>query len=176
VQLINMRADTIASVWSRREIDAAYIWIPVLPKLVEDDGVVIFKTGDLNNIGLAMFDAFLVRDEFKKRHPELVLAFLKDFEKIATEFKNNPKEVVATMTAFLGVDEAAVMRSLNAFYPVPPREQLTDKWLGKPGQKDSAVVKTLQVQAQFLKETGQIGALPADMNGLVDSSFVAQMV
>ncbi len=176
VQLINMRADTIASVWARREIDAAYIWIPVLPKLVEDNGAVIFKTGDLNNIGLAMFDAFLVRDEFKKRHPELVLAFLKDFERIAADFKNNPKEVVATMTTFLGVDEATVTRSLNAFYPVPAREQLTDKWLGKPGQKDSAVVKTLQVQAQFLKETGQIGALPADMNGLVDSSFVAQMV
>lgn len=175
VQLINMRADTIASVWARREVDAAYIWIPVLPKLVEDDGVVIFKTGDLNAAGLVMFDAFLVRDDFKKRHPELVLAFLKDFERIAGDFKNNPKEVVATMTAFLGVDEATVMRSLNAFYPVPAREQLTDKWLGKPGQKDSAVVKTLQVQAQFLKDTGQIGAVPADMNGLVDSSFVAQL-
>ena len=59
-----------------------------------------------------MFDAFLVRDEFKKKNPELVLAFLKDFEKIAVTFKQNPKDVVDTMTKFLGVDEAAVMRSL----------------------------------------------------------------
>jgi taurine transport system substrate-binding protein len=59
---------------------------------------------------------------------------------------------------------------------VTAREQLTDKWLGKPGTKNSSVVKTLQVQAAFLKETGQINALPKDMNGLVDSSFLAQMV
>ena len=80
------------------------------------------------------------------------------------------------MTKFLGVDEAAVMRSLNTFYPVSAKEQLTAKWLGKPGERNSAVVRTLQTQAEFLKDTGQINALPKDMNGLIDSSFVAQMV
>ena len=82
-----------------------------------------------------MFDAFLVRDEFKQKNPDLVLAFLKDFEQIAATFKQNPKEVVETMTKFLGVDEAAVMRSLNTFYPVPAREQLTAKWLGQAGRQ-----------------------------------------
>ena len=136
VKLINMRADTIASAWNRREIDASYIWMPVAPKLVEDGGTVIFKTGDLNAHNLVIFDAFLVRDEFKRQSPELVLAFLKDFEQLAKVFKQNPKEVVETMTKFLGVDEATVMRSLNAFYPVPASEQLTPKWLGQPGDKD----------------------------------------
>ena len=176
VQLINMRADQIASAWTRREIDASYIWVPVLPKLVEDGGTVIFKTGDLNAHNIVVFDGFLVRDEFKRRNPDLVLAFLKDFEQIASTFKQNPKEVVETMTKFLGVDEAAVMRSLDTFHPVPAREQLTSKWLGKPGEKNSAAVKTLQVQAEFLKDTGQINALPKDMNGLVDTSFIAKMV
>jgi taurine transport system substrate-binding protein len=175
VQLINMKADTIASAWTRREIDASYIWVPIIPKLVEDGGTVLFKTGDLNATGLVMFDAFLVRDEFKKQHPDLVLAFLKDFEKIATTFKNDPKDVIATMTKFLGVDEAAVRRSLDTFHPVPAREQLSDKWLGKPGDKNSAVAKTLQVQAEFLKDTNQINAVPKDMSGLIDSSFVAKL-
>jgi taurine transport system substrate-binding protein len=175
VQLINMKADTIASAWTRREIDASYIWVPIIPKLVEDGGTVLFKTGDLNASGLVMFDAFLVRDEFKKQHPDLVLAFLKDFEKIAISFKNDPKDVIATMTKFLGVDEAAVRRSLDTFHPVPAKEQLSDKWLGKPGDKNSAVAKTLQVQAQFLKDTNQINAIPKDMSGLIDSSFVAKL-
>lgn len=176
VQLINMRADTIASAWARREIDASYIWVPIIPKLVEDGGRVIFKTGDLNAHNLVMFDAFLVRDAFKRQNPDLVLAFLKDFDQIATTFKQNPKEVVETMTKFLGVDEAAVMRSLNTFHPVPAREQLTSSWLGAPGEKNSAVVKTLQVQAEFLKDTGQINALPKDLNGLIDTSFIQKMV
>ena len=175
VKLINMRADTIASAWQRNELDASYIWVPVIPTIVADGGTVLFKTGDLNKSNLVMFDAFLVRDEFKKKNPDLVLAFLKDFEQIAAMFKSNPKDVVETMTKFLSVDEAAVMRSLNTFYPVPAKEQLTSLWLGKPGEKDSGAIKTLQVQAEFLKETGQINALPKDMNGLVDKTFLQQM-
>lgn len=175
VTLVNMRADTIASAWTRREIDAAYIWIPVAPKLVEDQGTIIFKSGDLNKSGIVVFDALGVRNEFKQKNPDLVLAFLKEFDKIATTFKQNPKEVVDTMTKFLGVDEAAVMRSLNTFYPVPAKEQMTSAWLGKPNERDSAVVKTLVAQGEFLKETGQITAMPKDMNGLVDKTFVAQM-
>jgi taurine transport system substrate-binding protein len=175
VSLINMRADQIASAWSRREIDASYIWVPVAPAIVADAGTILFKTGDLNAKGIVVFDAFAVRDEFKQKNPELVLAFLKDFEEIARTFKQNPKEVVDTMTKFLNVDEATVMRSLNTFYPVPAKEQLTARWLGRPGERDSSVVKTLQTQAEFLKETGQINALPKDLNGLVDKTFVAQL-
>ncbi len=175
VNLINMRADTIASAWNRREIDASYIWVPVAPKLVEDGGTILFKTGDLNAHNLVIFDAFLVRDGFKRQNPELVLAFLKDFEQLAKVFKQNPKEVVETMTKFLGVDEATVMRSLNTFYPVPASEQLTPKWLGQAGDKNAAALKTLQVQAEFLKETGQINAMPKDMDGLIDRSFLAKM-
>ena len=173
--LINMRADQIASAWTRREIDASYIWIPVAPTLVADQGTIVFKSGDLNAGGVVIFDALGVRDEFKQKNPDLVLAFLKDFEQIAQTFKSNPKEVVDTMTKFLGVDEAAVMRSLNTFHPVSAKEQLTSAWLGKPGERDSAVVKTLVTQAEFLKEAGQITALPKDMNGLVDKSFVQKM-
>ncbi|MEO7055335.1 MAG: ABC transporter substrate-binding protein [Caldimonas sp.] len=175
VTLINMRSDQIASAWTRREIDASFIWVPVVPVLVADGGTILFKTGDLNAKGIVVFDAFAVRDEFKQKNPELVLAFLKDFEQIARTFKSNPKEVVDTMTKFLNVDEAAVMRSLNTFYPVPAKEQMTSQWLGKPGERDSAVVRTLQTQAEFLKENGQINVMPKDFNGLIDKSFVAQL-
>ncbi len=175
VRLINMRADQIASAWQRREIDASYIWVPVVPRLTDDGGRIIFKTGDLASTGLVVFDGLLVRDAFKQQSPELVLAFLKDFEQIAQAFKQDPKDVVETMTKFLGVDEPAVMRSLNTFYPVPAREQVTAKWMGKPGDKETGVVKTLQTQAQFLLESGQISAMPKDWSGLVDPSFVAKM-
>ncbi|MFI4988507.1 MAG: hypothetical protein ACHQF3_13800, partial [Alphaproteobacteria bacterium] len=65
---------------------------------------------------------------------------------------------------------------LDVFHPVSPQEMATDKWMGKPGAKDTGAVKSLTVQAQFLKETGQINAMPADMSGLVDASFLAKMV
>ncbi|MBC7484941.1 MAG: ABC transporter substrate-binding protein [Rhizobacter sp.] len=69
VTLINMRADTIASAWTRREIYASDIWVPVIPKLVEHGGMVLFKTGDLNAVGLVMFDAFPCATSSRRRTP-----------------------------------------------------------------------------------------------------------
>lgn len=176
VQMINMRADQIYSAWQRHEIDATYITISVFSQLLEQNGKVIFQTGDLNKEGLVIFDALLVRDDFKEKHPDLVLAFLKDYERIATEFKNDPTDVIATMTKYLSLDEAAVRRSLDSFYPIPAKDQLTSAWMGKPGETDTGVLKTLDIQAQFLLEAGQITAKPKDFSALVDHSFILRMV
>jgi taurine transport system substrate-binding protein len=80
-----------------------------------------------------------------------------------------------TMTKFLNVEEPVVQRSLDTFYPVPLEEMLSDKWMGRPGRKDTGVLKTLRTQAEFLKESGQINQIPADFSGLVDASFAAKM-
>ena len=65
VKLINMRPDSIAATWRRKEIDAAFIWHPILGDLVQQDGKVIFTTGDLKPHGTLVFDGIIVRNEFK---------------------------------------------------------------------------------------------------------------
>lgn len=174
--LLNMRADQILPAWQRGDIEAAYIWVPVLPRLVEAQGEIIFKTGDLaDKTGLVIFDALVVRDAFKQQHPELVQKFLIELRRLSTLFKQEPKLVMDTMTKFLNVDDAVVQRSLDTFYPVPLEEMLSEKWMGQPGAKDTGVLKTLRTQAEFLKESGQINQVPADFSGLVDASFAAKM-
>jgi len=176
VTLINMRADQILPAWQRKDIEAAYIWVPVLPRLVEEQGRIIFQTGDLaEKTGLVIFDALVVRDAFKEQHPELVQRFIGELRRVSALFKAEPKQVIGTMTKFLSVDEAVVQRSLDTFYPVSVEEMLSEKWMGRPGAKESGVIKTLRTQAEFLKESGQINQIPADLSGLVDSSFAAKM-
>jgi len=176
VKLLNMRADQILPAWQRKDIDAAYIWVPVLPRLVEDDGKIIFKTGDLRTkTGLVVFDALVVRDAFKTEQPQLLQRFLAEIQRLSVLFKQDPKQVLGTMTKFLSADEAVVQRSLDTFYPVPVAEMLTDTWMGAPGAKDSGVLRSLKAQAEFLKDSGQINAMPADLGGLVDSSFAAKL-
>jgi len=74
VTLLNLRPDTIVAAWQRKEIDAAYIWHPVLGSLVADGGRIIFMSGDLIPSGTIVFDGIVCRDAFKKAHPDLVLA------------------------------------------------------------------------------------------------------
>lgn len=175
VTLLNMRADQILPAWQRKDIDAAYIWVPVLPRLTAEDGAIIFKTGDLAKTGLVVFDALVVRDAFKQQHPELVSKLLGEIQRLSALFKQQPQLVIDTMTKFLNVDEATVKRSLDTFYPVSLQEMTTEAWMGQPGAKDSGVIRSLRTQAEFLKESGQINQMPADLSGLVDSSFVAKM-
>lgn len=47
--------------------------------------------------------------------------------------------------------------------------------MGKPGDKDTGVLKTQEIQAQFLLDAGQIMDMPKDLSGLVDRSFVREM-
>lgn len=176
VTLLNMRADQVLPAWQRKDIDAAYIWVPVLPRVVADGGRIIFKTGDLaTKSGLVVFDALVVRDGFKAEQPELLQKFLAEIQRLSILFKQEPRRVLDTMTKFLGADEATIQRSLDTFYPVPVSEMLTDVWMGRPGAKDSGVARSLRVQADFLKERGQIGAVPADLSAMVDASFAAKL-
>ena len=116
-----------------------------------------------------------MRDDFKKQNPDLVLAFLKDSSRSRTTFKQNPKDVVETMTKFLGVDEAAVMRSLNTFHPVPAKEQLTSAGWASPASATAPVVQDAAVAGRVPEgRPARSRRMPKDMNGLVDKSFVAQ--
>jgi len=175
VTLLNMRADQILPAWQRKDIDAAYIWVPVLPALVQDGGKIIFQTGDLSRTGLVVFDALVVRDDFKRQQPELLQKFLAEIRRLSILFKQEPAQVRDTMARFLSVDPAVVQRSLDTFYPVPVEEMLTEKWMGRPGARSSGVLESLKVQADFLKDSGQINRVPDDLAPLVDASFAARL-
>ena len=54
--------------------DAAATWSPTTASI-------LLKTGDLAASGTLVFDGIVVRDEFKQKHPDLVLAYLKEYER-----------------------------------------------------------------------------------------------
>ncbi|MFU8864703.1 MAG: aliphatic sulfonate ABC transporter substrate-binding protein [Rhodobacterales bacterium] len=175
VELINLRPDAIAAAWSQGAIDAAYIWTSVLAKLEEDGGEIIFTSGDLVEQGVLLLDGFVVRDSFKKEHPDLVLACLQEFARIDAEFAENPDEVVETLTDFLQIDRALVQRFVDTTHSLTPQEQATKEWMGAPGDTDTGIQMALQKQAQFMLDTNQIMQMP-DLTKFIDSSFIAQMV
>ena len=176
VKLINLKSDGILPAWQRKDIDAAYIWNPILGKLTEADGVIIFTTGDLVATGTAMFDAIVVRNAFKESHPDLVLAYLKELNRINLIYREKPNEVADVLSPYLQVAREVPLTIAKQTYTITPQEMLTDTWMGKPGAKTSGVVRSLAAQAEFLKEADQIRAVPPDFSKFVDNSFVAKMV
>jgi taurine transport system substrate-binding protein len=176
VTLVNVKADSILATWQRKDIDGAYIWHPVLGDLLADNGKLLLKTGDLAASGTLVFDGIVVRDEFKQKHPELVLAYLKEYDRLCTMYEKQPQEVVKVLSPYLQMTPEKTMDYINTFHSIPPKELASEKWMGMPGAKDTGVIRTLQSQAEFLKSAEQMTTIPPSWAPYVDSSFLAKMV
>ncbi|GAA4359359.1 taurine ABC transporter substrate-binding protein [Variovorax defluvii] len=176
LQLVNLKSDGIVPAWQRKDIDAAYIWNPVLPKLAAEGGVVIFRSGDLIASGTVIFDGIVVREEFKQKHPDLVLIYLKELDRINGIYREQPAQVAEVMAPYLQLPPETALTVAKSTHTITPREMLTDTWMGAPGAKKTGVLDTLMAQAEFLKNADQVKAIPPDLSRFVDSSFVAKMV
>ncbi len=176
VTMINIKPDSILATWQRKDIDAAFIWHPILGDLVADNGRILLKTGDLAAQGTLVFDGIVVRDEFKQKHPELVLAYLKEYDRLCQIYDKQPEEVVKVLSPYLQLSPEKTMEYIKTFHSIPPKELATDKWMGMPGAKSTGVLRTLQAQADFLKAAEQMNTVPPTFAPYVDSSFLAKMV
>ena len=176
VTLINVKPDSILATWQRKDIDGAYIWHPVLGDLLADNGKLLLKTGELAASGTLVFDGIVVRNEFKEKHPDLVLAYLKEYDRLCTIYEKQPHEVVKVLSPYLQMTPEKTMDYINTFHSISPKELATDKWMGLPGAKDTGVMRTLQSQAEFLKSADQLTTIPPSWAPYVDSTFLAKMV
>src|SRR4030095_15350629 len=122
VTLINIKADSIQATWQRKDIDGAYIWNPILGDLVADNGKIILTTGDLAAGGTLVFDGIVVRDEFKQKHPELVLAYLKEYARLCDIYEKEPDEVVKVLSPYLAMTPDKTMEYIKTFHPVPVKD------------------------------------------------------
>jgi len=175
VRLINIKPDALAATWKRGDIDAAFIWRPVLGDLLADGGRILLETGDLARQGVRVFDGIVAGNEFKEKHPDLLLAYLVEYDRICAQYRDHPEEVVKVMANFLNMAPETTRAYIRSFHSLTPKEILGDDWMGRPGASDTGVLRALRAQGEFLVENGQIPRAPADYRPYVDASFVARM-
>lgn len=176
VKLINMKPDSLFATWARGEIDGAYIWHPFLGQLTAQDGTVLLTTADLRSEGFLVFDGIVVRNEFKHKHPDLLLAYLKNYAQTCQHFREQEDAVVADFAKFLGLPVDTTRQYVSTFVTLKPQEVLSQGWMGAPGAKNTGVLQSLRKQADFLMEAKQLERVPDSFEKYVDSSFVARMV
>ncbi|KVW69442.1 taurine ABC transporter substrate-binding protein [Burkholderia ubonensis] len=176
VKIVNLRPPEVAAAWARGDIDATYIWDPVLAK-VKQSGTVLTTSGRVaKESGKATFDGFVVSRKFARANPEFVERFVKvlaaadaDYRAHAAAWKVGSPQVAA-VAKVSGANVADVPASL-ALYAFPtPAEQASPTWLGGGAQAGAA--KSLAATAAFLKSQGTIQTVLADYSVGVDPQFV----
>lgn len=165
VKIVNLRPPEILAAWERGDIDATFVWDPVLAK-VKQSGTVIATSGQIAaQTGKATFDALAVAKPFAREHDAFLTQFvqvLADADRAYAGQKaawTADSPAVKALAKWTGAEASTVPASLALYAFVPPAEQASAKWLG--GGKDSVAAQSLAATAAFLKAQGTIqGVLP----------------
>lgn len=176
VKVLNMRPAEIAAAWERGDIDAAYVWNPVLGK-IEQNGKVVTTSGKIAaKTGLATFDGFVANSDWARSNPQFMQAFVKILAKGDADYRAHPDQWTGAtakgqaVAAVSGGAPAEVKDAL-ALYAFPtPQEQASDKWLG--GGSASGAAKSLLATAKFLQEQKTLQTILPDYSVGVTDQWV----
>ena len=171
VNVMNMRPPEIAAAWERGDIDAAFIWDPVLTK-VKANGKVIATSGSIGSRGHPTFDGLVVNAKWAAENEAFMVALVKALAKADADYRANAAKwtpdspqikAVAKWTKADAKDVPAAM----ALYKFPtPDEQLSARWLG------GGAAKALTDTSAFLKEQGRVQEVKANYGAYVTTTYV----
>jgi taurine transport system substrate-binding protein len=176
-QVLNMRLPEIAAAWSRGDIDATFVWDPVLSD-VKKTGKVLLTAGDICKKGACTFDGLIVTQKFAKENPRFMVALVKALAKADADYRANPKAWTADPARVAAVakwsggkpEEVADAMALYGFPSLA--EQASPAWLG--GGANGAATKALAQQANYLKDQGRLAAVTPDFSKGVTAVWVTE--
>jgi len=174
VTLLSLKPAEMLAAWHRGDIDAAYVWGPFSHQMEGAGGTQILATKDLQSNGYYVWNDYVVRKDFAKRYPELVVQFLKTFEKTVEMYKADTAAMVKLIAGHLGQDESAVADTMAGLTFPTLREQLSPQFLGAGGP----ILDAMKFQAEFLVELGDLRSreVPKSFAAGVTTSFLEQAV
>jgi taurine transport system substrate-binding protein len=171
VNVMNMRPPEIAAAWERGDIDAAFIWDPVLSK-VKANGKVIATSGSIGKKGYPTFDGMIVNAEWAAKNEAFMVAFVKAMAKADEEYRKDAARWTAdspqvkAVAKWTKADPTAVPAAM-ALYRFPTlQEQASPAWLG------GGAAKALASTAEFLKEQGRVQEVKPDYAKFVTTTYV----
>ena len=134
LNVMNMRPPEIAAAWERGDIDATFVWDPVLSK-VKAKGKVIATSGSVGKMGFPTFEAIAVNAKWAAENEAFMVAFVKALNRATEQTRaqlkgwtpdSAPIKAIAKWTKADPKDVPAAM----ALYRFPTaQEQLSAQWL-----------------------------------------------
>jgi len=174
LKVLNMQPNAISAAWIRGDIDAAFIWDPVLSK-IKQNGKVLLSSGDLSRWGKATFDGLLVNSEFGSEHPEVIAQMIKLISEADEEYRSNKDSLTAespmvqTIAKMTGGQAENVLDVLALYEFVPLEQQLSCDWLECGAEGGAA--RALHFTAEFLKAQGKVPAVKDDYSVYVNPTY-----
>jgi taurine transport system substrate-binding protein len=171
VNVMNMRPPEIAAAWERGDIDAAFIWDPVLSK-IKGNGKAIASSKSIGAKGYPTFDGLIVNAKWAAENEAFMVALVKALDKADQAYRSNKAKWNADSAEVKAVAkwtkaDAKTVPPAMALYNFPTAaEQAGPAWLG------GGAAKAMAETAAFLKEQGRIQEVKPDYKAYVTDAYV----
>lgn len=154
VKLIDLQPQAILGAWQRKDIDAAYVWLPTLDEL-RKTGTQLTSSAKIATAGKPTLDLGVVTDELIARDPAAIDAWRKVQAEALRSIKSDPAAAAKTVAAELSIPEADAAAQLKQGVFLTPEEVASPEWLGAEGQPGK-LATYLTSAADFLAEQKQV--------------------
>lgn len=174
VNLVNLKPSEMAAAFSADKIDAAWTWEPAAGKLNELGGTDIATAKSIGAYAVALW---AVRKEFAEANPDVMQKFMEAWDMAQQDYLADIEAGQKWEAERLNLtpEEFGAMVNRQGSTVVLMEDQLSDEWLGQPGQPQSTdLYKAYEEYAVFLVDQGRLDSVPDDLAPLINSSYVAE--
>ena len=171
VNVMNMRPPEIAAAWERGDIDATFIWDPVLSK-IKANGKTIATSGSIGKRGAPTFEGIVVNAKWAAANEPFMVAFVKALNRADEEYKATGKSwtpdspQTKAMAKWTKADPKDVSAAMALYVFPTMAEQVSPTWLG------GGAAKAMANTAAFLKEQGRVQEVKPDYSAFVTTAYV----
>ena len=174
VRLLNMQPSAISASWRRGDIDAAFIWDPVLSE-IKKTGHVLVTSKTLSAWGKPTFDGLVANKKFSETHKEFLVDLVKIIASVDKKYNDNKSSftsenpIAKSISKVTGGDLNSVP-AVMALYEYPPlADQVSCAWLGCGGK--GGAVSALKATSEFLLDQKKISDLKEDYSVFVNPEY-----
>ena len=154
VKLINLEPEKMPSAWQGEQIDAAWVWDPVLTEL-KKTGQVVLSSEDTAKAGKPTYDLGTASNAFVQENPEFMKQWAKAQDYGVKMITDDPEKAAESIAVELGVKPADAQKLFEGYEYLPAAQQADADHLGKKMGED------LLATAKFLFAQGSIDKVAA---------------
>ena len=167
VKVIDSEPDAILAAWLQGDIDAAYVWNPVLAKLAADGGKILITSEDLSKTGKTTYDLAVVTNSFATKYPAAMQIWLNAQNAAVKKIRTDAAGAAKSIAAELSITEAEAADQLSQLIFLDASEQSGVDYLG------GGLAKNLYAAALFNKNLGKVDSVKEESayQGAINSTF-----
>ncbi|UAL30174.1 ABC transporter substrate-binding protein [Nocardioides rotundus] len=180
VDVLDLQPDEIEEGWQAGDLDAAYVWEPVLSSLRSTGGRDLVTSGQLADEGVVTADLGVWSDRTAERFPDAVQTWVDAQARAVELLRDRPDEAARILGEELGVTTERARAEMRGYRYPTAEEQAGVDYLGSEGGLAAQLAVTAEFlkdypqAARFLKEQGALQPLPSASSYAdhIDPTFV----